>query len=77
MRKQYKIAIGLGAVAASVSLVGYLLTRKPELTPAEFAVSDLVISPREVYPGEPVSITVTVTNTGETAGSATITCEVI
>ena len=44
---------------------------------AKFIVTDLVISPSELYPGETVSIGVTVTNIGEVAGSYTVTCEVM
>lgn len=44
--------------------------------PPEFEVSDLVINPTQVYVGEPVSISVTVTNVGGTTGTATITLEV-
>lgn len=43
---------------------------------AEFVVSDLVISPSEVYIGEPVTISVIVTNVGGVRGSKTITLEV-
>ncbi len=41
----------------------------PLPVPAAFAVSDLVISPREVYVGEPVNIEVLVANTGGESGS--------
>lgn len=44
--------------------------------PAEFVVSDLVITPSTVYIGEQVTISVLVTNVGGTAGTATITLEV-
>lgn len=44
---------------------------------AEFVVSNLVIDPAEVYIGEPVSISVVVTNVGSKAGSYEVTCEVI
>jgi len=47
-----------------------------EVPEAEFVVSNLVISPTEVYVGKPVSISVTVTNTGGVAGSYEVTCEV-
>lgn len=40
---------------------------------AEFRVSDLVISPTEVNPGQQVTISCTVTNIGAEAGSYTIT----
>lgn len=45
--------------------------------PAEFVVSDLVISPSEVYIGELVTISCLVTNVGGVRGSKTITLEVI
>lgn len=45
--------------------------------PAEFVVTDLIISPSEVYIGEPVTISCLVTNVGGTRGSKTVTLEVI
>lgn len=39
---------------------------------AEFVVSDLVISPTEVNPGQPVTITCAVTNIGSEAGDFTV-----
>jgi len=47
-----------------------------ELPAAEFVVSDLVISPSEVYVGEAVTISCLVTNVGGIRGSKTITLEV-
>ncbi len=46
----------------------------PWYTPpgAEFKVSDLIISPTEVNPGQPVTITCLVTNIGAEAGSYTV-----
>jgi len=44
----------------------------PWYTPAEFKVSNLVISPTEVNPGQAVTISCTVTNIGTEAGSYTI-----
>ena len=43
---------------------------------ADIRVEDLLISPTEVYVGEPVTISVVVTNYGTAAGSKTITCTV-
>lgn len=40
---------------------------------AEFRVNNLIISPTEVNPGQPVSISCTVTNIGSEAGTETIT----
>ena len=46
---------------------------KPEVPPgAEFSVSNLVISPTEVNPGQPVTISCLVTNIGSEAGSYTV-----
>ena len=46
----------------------------PWYTPpaAEFKVSDLIISPTEVNPGQPVTISCLVTNIGSEAGSYTV-----
>ena len=54
---------------------GYLLLRPsaPPIPPADLVVSDLIISPLVVYPGETVTISVVVTNIGGEKGTATIT----
>jgi len=44
---------------------------------ALFEVSNLVIDPAEVYVGEPVSISVTVTNVGNAAGSYEVECNIV
>ena len=41
-------------------------------TPAEFELSDLVIDPSEVGPGETVTISIVVTNVGELEGTCTV-----
>jgi len=46
-------------------------TPPPPPTPAEFELSNLVVSPTTVEIGEPVSVSVKVTNVGEEAGSYT------
>ena len=46
-------------------------TPSPPQAPAEFELSNLVVSPTTVEIGEPVSVSVTVTNVGEEAGSYT------
>jgi len=46
-------------------------TPTPPPTPAEFELSNLVVSPTTVEIGEPISVSVTVTNVGEEAGSYT------
>jgi hypothetical protein len=46
------------------------------LRPAEFRVTDLSISPREVRPGEKATVSVKVTNMGEASGSYTVELKV-
>ncbi len=49
---------------------GYLIkmTMEPPLAPAEFTLSDLVVSPSTVETGETVTVSVTVANVGEETG---------
>ncbi|MCL0065251.1 hypothetical protein M1N84_05165, partial [Dehalococcoidia bacterium] len=44
--------------------------------PAEFTVTDLAITPEEVYTGEEVTISVLVTNVGELAGRHQVTLKI-
>jgi len=44
--------------------------------PANFAVSDLVISPAEIYAGETSTVSVTVTNTGDLSGTYSVVLKV-
>jgi PGF-pre-PGF domain-containing protein len=46
------------------------------IAPAEFELSHLSITPSSVEPGEPVAISVTVSNVGETTGDRTVTLTV-
>ena len=71
----WAVVLGL-TVAGGLGYWLYRLTRPPALAPADIVVSDLVISPPEVYLGEVVTISVLVRNIGQVAGTATITCEV-
>ena len=48
-----------------------------EVPLAEFQVSNLVINPAQVYVGETVSISVTVTNIGNISGTYEVTLEVL
>lgn len=67
-------AIGLTLAAGDNTLDVMLV---PEGTPvAEFEVSDLSIIPATVNVGDSVEISVLVTNTGDNAGTGTITCDV-
>lgn len=77
MEKKYKAVVAGGIVTGLIG-VGYLIfgRKLPELPPANVVLSDLVISPAELYLGQSVTISVTATNIGETKGTATITCEV-
>ena len=47
-----------------------------EIPVADFVVTDLVVTPSRVYIGETVTISVTVSNIGNVAGTKTITLEV-
>lgn len=48
-----------------------------EVPVATFEVSNLIIYPTEVYVGEAVSISVTVTNVGGLTGTYEVNCEVL
>ena len=53
-------------------LTGSFTVKSPPFKPAEFKVSDLTVSPTEVVEGESVTISVTITNIGEMAGTHTL-----
>jgi len=61
----YTVSIGLLSDSFTVE------TPPPPPTQAEFELSNLVVSPTTVEIGEPISVSVTVTNVGEEAGSYT------
>jgi PKD repeat protein len=52
-------------------LFGSFKVTKPPV-PAQFELSDLSVSPKEVGPGEPVTVSVKVTNIGEVSGVTTV-----
>ena len=68
------VGVGLGVIAIGAFV---LTAKKPPISPENIILSDLVVSPSEVYVGEPVLISVIATNIGEMAGSYEVTCEVI
>jgi len=74
-KKAVAVGVGLGLVAIAGAVV--LAKKKPPIPPENIVLSNLIISPSEVYVGDPVSISVVATNIGVTAGSYEITCEVI
>jgi len=53
-------------------LTGSFTVKSPPFKPAEFKISDLTVSPTEVVEGESVTISVTITNIGEMAGTHTL-----
>ena len=65
---------GIGGIAGAIALAA--MAKKPPVPPENIVLSGLIIEPGEVYVGQPVSISVTVSNVGEIAGSYEITCEV-
>jgi len=70
--KNKALVIGGTAVVAALGI--WALTRKAEAVPpgAEFKVSNLIISPEEVNPGQTVTIYCTVANIGGETGSYTV-----
>lgn len=74
--KKKVAAIGLGLGLVAIGAVA-LAAKKPPISPEDIVLSDLIISPTQVYVGEPVSISVVATNIGGTTGSYEVTCEVV
>jgi len=58
------------------AIIAYAAPPPPLPLPAAFTVGSLIVSPPEVSTDETVSISVLVTNIGETAGSYTVTLEI-
>lgn len=71
--KDKKVGIGIAVLIAVLGAV-LLMKRKPPIPPENIILSNLTISPSEVYVGDQVSISVVATNIGGTAGSYEITC---
>ena len=75
----FDVTRGVGSYAVEVDgLTGSLLVKpylRP-LKPAEFEVSDLILSPSEVEPQKTVAVLAKVTNVGETEGSYTVELKV-
>ncbi len=71
--------IGLGVIAgvAGVILIVKSAKAAPPIPHENIIVTGLGIEPTQVYVGQPVQISVTVTNIGSIAGSYEVTCEVI
>lgn len=66
-----KIALGIGLVAALVAGIAMVVRGgvRPPLPPEDIRVSDLVINPALIYPGDRVMVSCTVTNVGGALGS--------
>lgn len=71
----YTPSVARGYTVSVNGLSGSFVTL--EVPVARFEVSNLVIEPTEVYVGEPVSISVVVTNVGGRTGSYEVILEVI
>jgi uncharacterized protein (DUF58 family) len=65
LTKRQKAGIGLGVVAAAIGI--FALLRKPAAAAGQITLSNLVISPSAVNPGQVVTISIVATNnsTGE------------
>ena len=67
-----KLLIGLASLVVLGIIIGIIVlvtAPDPELTPTEFVVSNLDVSPEEVEPGETVTVTVEVRNVGGENGT--------
>jgi PKD repeat protein len=68
--------VKVGDLTGSFTVKEALPPPPPPPKPAEFEVSDLVVSPGEVVEGESVTVTVKVTNVGEEEGTHTVDLKV-
>ncbi|MBA7672387.1 hypothetical protein ES703_80563 [subsurface metagenome] len=77
-RAKVGLVIGAGLLAAAVSLAIYGLAYGAEapLPPESIFLSNMMIEPAQVFVGEPVSISVIITNMSEEAGTYNVICEV-
>lgn len=68
-----------GVVLGTIGIVAIARAARaaPPIPPADIILSNIVIVPAQVYVGEPVTISVAVSNIGGTAGSYEVICEVI
>lgn len=71
-KKKAGVGIGIGLAA----LAAYFLMKEAEAHPEYIVLSDLVISPAEVYVGETVDISLVATNVGDKKATKQIICEV-
>jgi hypothetical protein len=66
------ILVTMITVVILIAGASYFLLSKRELKPAEFTVASLNVSPAEAQPGETVTVSLEVTNTGEQEGTYTV-----
>lgn len=76
LTKEQKVGVAAGITALIAAIVAAVKARAVPPEVGEFEVTDLIISPAEVYVGEPVAISVLVTNIGAERGTKTVTLEV-
>ncbi|HUV52892.1 MAG TPA: carboxypeptidase regulatory-like domain-containing protein [Dehalococcoidia bacterium] len=78
MGTKAKVVFGTGLGALALWGLARVVKAKPKppLPPANIVVSNLLISPTEVEVGQDVTVSVDVTNIGQTAGSYTVVAEV-
>ncbi len=62
-------ASGLGEHEVAAGALTDTFTVEENLLPADFTVTDLFITPEEIYPGDNVSISIRVSNTGDLTGT--------
>jgi len=76
MKNSNKAILATGVIGTGVAFL-FLIGRGAEAHPEDIILSDLVISPSKQYVGEPVTISLIATNTGEEKATREIVCEVI
>ncbi|GAI53974.1 unnamed protein product, partial [marine sediment metagenome] len=64
------------AIIARPTLTATVVTSPPPPAPAAFSITNLTVQPAETKPEEPVTISVSVANTGGTSGSHTVVLEI-
>ena len=72
-RTKLKIVFFVNVIIVAVAIPSYFYTKSQIPNPASFQVTDLILDQTWVQVGEPVQISVNVTNVGDTAGNHSVT----
>jgi len=77
LTKGQKVGVGAVITALITTIVAVVKAKAAPPVEGEFTVTDLIIEPTTVNVGDPVTISVLVTNVGAEIGTKTVTLEVI